>query len=110
MKYKVNQDLKKAAALLLKMIIDYYEGTTEVAKATKRSRQVVHSFLTYGYIPLQQSYHFARALKVSVWAVSYVKLLEVFAEQSTPFETVVTDLPILSAEQKTQILKLVKKK
>jgi len=110
MRYKVNSHIKLASSLMLKYIIEYYGGKSEVARMSKLTRQVVQTFGNYGYVPLSTVYSIAVALKVPIWGLSYAKLMEVFGENTPSIDTILKDLKILSTEQKEQILKICKKK
>lgn len=107
MKYRITDNVTKASALLLKAIVEQYGGYSEVARLAKTSRQAINNYINYGHTPLIKVYSIARSLKVSVWALSYVKLLEVFGEQSVPFETVLKELNLNKAT-KDSILKTYK--
>lgn len=89
MKYKITDNITRASAALLKEIIQQHGGYSEVARATKTTRQSINSYINYGHTPLANVYAFSKALGVSVWELSYVKLLEVFGEESIPFDKVV---------------------
>jgi len=110
MKYKVTSNIKLASSLMLRYIIDYYGGQTEVARLNKLTRQLVQTFVGYGYVPLSTVYSVAVTLKVPIWALSYTKLMEVFGENTPALDTVIKDLKILTPEQKEQLLKLYRKK
>jgi len=105
MTYVISDDLKKKAKLLLEYIIEYYGGYAEVGAKTNSVRQRIYTYIVYGYVPLSNVYTIAKPLKVSVWALSYVKLAEVFGEQSPSFEKVVNDLKFLDPKIKARLLK-----
>jgi len=103
--YVVPDSIKRKAKLLLDYIIEYHGGYAEVGAKTNSVRQRIYTYIVYGYVPLSNVYTIAKPLKVSVWALSYVKLAEVFGEQSPSFESVVNDLSFLDAKIKAKLLK-----
>lgn len=109
MRAKVPASIIVASKLLFSTLVEKYGGSSEVGRKTGLSRQYVNNFIVNGYVPLIQVYSIAKALKLSVWHLSYYKLMEVFGSESPNFRKLVHDLTILTKDEKERILKVLKK-
>lgn len=107
---KIPANLKSAAKLLLNFIIQKYGGYSEVGRLVGLERQTLHTACTNGAITLTTVHQVAKALGISPWALSYVKLYTVFGKDSADFEGVVNTSSTLSEEDKEKILKVYKKR
>lgn len=108
----MKNNLKPACKLLLKKIVEAYEGQSEVAKIVKTDRQLVYTACSKGYFTLTTVYSVAKALNINPWALSYLKLYSVFGkERSVPFEQVVSELKdLLKPEDMKKIISIYKNK
>ena len=88
---KIPSNIKSAAKLLLTLILDNAGGHSEVARLADTDRQLLFAACERGFISLRTVAKVSKALKISPWALSYVKLYEIFGEDSKFFEDVVCD-------------------
>lgn len=110
MKYKVPIATVNASKLLMTTLIKNFGGSTEVGNKCGLSRQAINNFETEGYVPLVQVYSIAKTLRLKAFHLSYYRLMEVFGELTPDFELLVKNLKSLSVEDKSNILKVYKKK
>lgn len=106
MAYKVPKFTVNASKELCRSIVKGCGGPSALANSLGLDRQYVGKYMKAGYIPLVQVYDFSKLLNVSIWALSYYKLMEVMGESSPLLEDVIKDTPLLPAE-KTRLLKII---
>lgn len=112
MKYKVPKNTKKAAALLLKIIVDKLGGYTAIGRKTGHSKQSIRAAVEQGYISLNMVYGVSEKYKITPWALSYTKLAEALGEKYRSLPEVMVDIMydgVITEEERTKILKLLKK-
>ena len=105
MKYELPKALGVAAKELCRVILVNAGGASAIANSLKWDRQYIHICMTTGSVPLERAYEVSQLLKVSPWAISYLRLAKVFGDDRPKFKTIVNQSPILPA-QKTEILNL----
>lgn len=107
--YKVPKNIKRASKLLLKYVIHNSGGQSAVALKCKISRQLVKTFLDYGYVPLTRVYDVSKNLGINLYVLSYSRLMEVFGEKIIAFSLLLEGLPLTDV-QKEHVLNVFNKK
>jgi len=103
-----SKSLRTAAKLLLNVLIKKFGGHSEVARAIGADRQLIYIACDKGYVTLSTVYLVSKALQIDPWALSYVKLYQVFGEESKNFEKVVKTTGVLDSDEIASILKVYK--
>ncbi len=109
MTYKVPSNIKSAAKLLLTLLIEQHGGQSEVGRLCRLPRQTLFTSVTKGYVALPLTYTIAKKLKTDIWTLSYVKLMEVFGENSPEFSDIIIDCS-LSSNEKEKIMNIYRRK
>lgn len=98
--YIVSASLIKASRALSSTLVKKAGGSSAIANSLEWDRQYMHIYLKKGYIPLQRVFEISALLKVSPWALSYFKLVEVLGPAESPsFHEVLKKSPLLPEEK-----------
>ena len=98
---KLTASRARAAKDLCRALIKAFGGFAAIANKIGVTRQHIYAADQVGCVGLSLVYRMAKELNVSPWALSYVKLYQVFGEDSPALETVVRDSPLLPAEKQS---------
>lgn len=107
MAFQVPKDVVKASKNLCSALLTDAGGASAIANSLDWDRQYIHKFIRIGYVPLTSVYEVSALLRVSPWALSYFKLMEVLGEESPSLKAIIRKTVLLPPE-KERILRMLK--
>ena len=100
MPYSLSAKQAKVAKKLCTALLKEAGGASAVANSLGSKRQYIFTDMAQGYVPLKRVYDICTLLNVSPWALSYVKLAQVFGEQAPQLKSVIQESPLLTSKKK----------
>lgn len=107
-RYTSIKKTKNGQQALLVALLCYHGGSTKLSRKLSRkleksySRQVVHNWITRGYVPLQDIWAISRALGVTPYVLNYRGYKKVVPSELT-FKEVVSSCKFLPTEVRFDI-------